>query len=70
MLGLLYKQSLELIAMYENNTERDRRINSITNDEGILKRRQIYQYCSEGAWYILMGLGAMGKIWESLLNRL
>lgn len=56
--------------MYENNTERDRRINSITNDEGILKRRQIYQYCLEGAWYILMGLGAMGKIWESLLNRL
>lgn len=56
--------------MYENNTERDRRINSITNDEGILKRRQIYQYCSEGAWYILMGLCAMGKICESLLNRL
>lgn len=52
---------MELIAMYENNTERDRRVNSITNDASVLKRRQIYQYCLEGAWFMLTGLCAMGR---------
>ena len=60
LLDLLYKQSLEFIAMYENNTERDRRVNSISNDVSILRRRQIYQYSLEGAWYIIMGLCTMG----------
>ena len=48
--------------MYENNTERDRRVNSISNDVSILRRRQIYQYSLEGAWYMIMGLCTMGII--------
>ena len=57
---MLYNMAKDLIVLYENNTEQDYRMNSLTGSPDLLKNRQIYRCCQEAGWYILQGLVASG----------
>ena len=57
---MLLGMAKDLILLYEDNTEKDYRLNSLTGSPELLKERQIYRCCQEAGWYILQGLVASG----------
>lgn len=57
---MLYGMAKDLLLLYEENTEKDYRMNSLTGHPELLKNRQIYRCCQEAGWYILQGLVASG----------
>ena len=58
---MLYSIAKELLALYSDNTETDYRQTSLTGNPEVLAVRQIYQFCSEAAWYLIQGLVTCGR---------